>query len=73
MIALYTEDPKRVTDPPELICRGSERACRRAAAEALGVDSLRGLYQAPTDTGTAYYGPGGDDYVEICCDEEVGQ
>lgn len=58
-----TEEPSRVTDRPQLIGRyQGERAARRAAAGALGVRTLRGLTQAPTDEGTRYYGPGADDY-----------
>lgn len=60
--AYLTADPARVTDAPECICAGTERECRRAAVDALGVDTLRGLRQSPTERGVRYYAPGADDY-----------
>lgn len=60
---LYTADPSQVTDSPELVATThNERDARRAAAKALGCDSLRGLAQTPTEQGVSYYAPGADDY-----------
>jgi len=48
-------------DGGRCIYSGPERAARRAAAAALGCDSLRGLAQAPTERGVLYYAPAADD------------
>lgn len=58
MTAIYTDQKNTSTH------RGTERACRRWAAEQLGVSSLRGLAQAPTERGTRIYGRGADDEGE---------
>jgi hypothetical protein len=60
--AYLTEDPTRVTESPRLVAEGTERDVRRAAAKTLGVDTLRGLVQTPTDRGVRYYAPGADDH-----------
>jgi hypothetical protein len=64
MRAYYCDDPQRVTEPKELICRGTERECRRAAAKALGKDTLRGCPQYQTRRGIAYCAPGYSHYPE---------
>ena len=68
MRAVYTEDPSRVTEAPEIVyIGGSEREARRAAARALGRATLRGLRQGPGRHGVIYYGADGVEgsYVEI--------
>jgi hypothetical protein len=60
--AYLTDPASRVTESPRLVAEGTEREVRRAAAKALGVDTLRGLAQAPTDRGVRYYAPGADDH-----------
>jgi len=63
MKAYHTEDQHLVTETPRLLCSGSERECRQAAAMALGHDSLRGLRTAPSSDGVYYYS--GESYVEL--------
>ena len=65
-LVTLTEDPAEVTCRPELIgTYHSEAQARAAAADTLGVRSLRGLRQAPTDRGTRYYGRGSDMSVTV--------
>jgi hypothetical protein len=55
----FCEDPRRVTEPVEIVYRGtSERDARRAAANALGCATLRGLAQCPSQEGVCYAAPG---------------
>jgi hypothetical protein len=49
--------PPRQTGEGELIAEGSERACRRAAARALGRPNLRGCLTAPSEQGIFYFEP----------------
>ncbi len=60
MKAYYLENPRLVTEPARLICTGTERECRHAAAKALGRGTLRGCPSAPSDRGVIYYAPGYD-------------
>lgn len=56
-----------------LVTGTTERQVRRAAAQAMGSTSLRGLLSAPTERGVRYYGRGADDdfgqSVEIVYEE----